>query len=281
MGMDDMPPYDDLNFLTWPAGHGLGWHAHPEFQIIHILNGELDVDVGEGWYRHRAGDVHVLPPGIPHRTRTDRGHRQLGLNFTADADPRGIIAALRQAFTAPVLVRLDADAVPLAEVCAAAGTLSAEDLRLPTGARLGPVDSTAATLSRTKLRLYAVLDLYCLALIEAAAPERSSLAQRLLEHLHGLSEQPVAVDGVARTLGVPRSTLQRTCQAAFACGLSHLHERLRITRAAKLLLGGVEPVAICAERCGYSDVYQFSRAFRRVMGMPPTVYRRRHRELTA
>lgn len=276
--MTDVPPYRDINFLNWPIGHGLDWHSHPEFQIIHVLAGTLVIDWGDGWRILVAGDAHVLPPLAKHRTRTDRGHSQLGLNFTFGQDPRGIIDALSEAFPAPTVVHLDSRSYPLTELRAAAnGVLPGEALSQPTGARLG---GSGSGLSLEKLRLYAVLDLYCLALIDAAgARRRSGLPQRMLEHLQTRIDGAVTVESVAEELDVSRATLQRTCQAAFGCGLAHLHERLRLTRAAKLLIDSDIAIAACAIGAGYPDVYQFSRAFRRVLGRPPTTYRKMHREL--
>ncbi|MHB1570268.1 MAG: helix-turn-helix transcriptional regulator [Solirubrobacteraceae bacterium] len=51
-------------------------------------------------------------------------------------------------------------------------------------------------------------------------------------------------------------------------------ERLRIERAARLLLDGDSPISEVAGTVGYSDQYHFSRVFKRVKGRPPSVFRR-------
>jgi len=64
-------------------------------------------------------------------------------------------------------------------------------------------------------------------------------------------------------------SLQRLSRACYGCGLAAAHERLRLERAAGLLLTTDEPVAALAARCGYADATDFSRAFRRVYRAPP------------
>ena len=49
--------------------------------------------------------------------------------------------------------------------------------------------------------------------------------------------------------------------------------RQRIQRAQDLLLRQGVTVSAVAEACGFSDIYHFSREFRRVVGLSPTAWR--------
>jgi AraC-like DNA-binding protein len=255
--MRPIPPFSDCAFIAWPAGRAMDRHRHAWFQVIHVLEGELEIDWGDGWRAHRAGDVHVLPPGSEHRLRTRAGHRQFGVNCTAARDERGVLAALLDAFPRPATVRLPGREPALVEISAAIGGVLPED----------------------GLRLHVALDRYALALL-ARAPggAHEPLARRLLAYLHAHRDRPIAVAAAARSLDVGRSTVQQLCRRAFGCGLAHAHERLRLAEAARLLAESEIAVGDCAAACGYADLFHFSRAFRRVIGLSPSGFRRSRRD---
>jgi AraC family L-rhamnose operon transcriptional activator RhaR len=54
----------------------------------------------------------------------------------------------------------------------------------------------------------------------------------------------------------------------------HLLALRRRAAAEELLRAAAPPVKGVAERCGYSSVHAFSRAFKRVFGTGPATYRR-------
>ena len=105
------PPWGDYNFMRWAPGRSMDVHRHDFLQTIHVLEGELEVDWGEGPRRLGPGDVHVLPPGCAHSLRTAKGHAQFGANLTAKHDPRGLLRALLEAFARPAVLH-----VPFAEL---------------------------------------------------------------------------------------------------------------------------------------------------------------------
>ncbi len=245
-------PWTDYNFKPWPAGFVLERHAHSFLQVIHVLAGDFAADWGAGWVELAAGEVHVLPPGGSHRLRTTGGHRQFGLNFTVESDERGLLAACRARFAAPVVLRLDFRPEWEKELIELR-----PDGGLPT------------------LRLLHVLAAYTLALLAAGdrgAPRR--LEERLLAMLAEEAGQPLRVEELARRLNLSRASLQRFCHKRFGLGAAHLHERLRLRRAAQVLARPENSVADCAALCGYADLYHFSRAFKRVFGLSPSAYRR-------
>jgi AraC-like DNA-binding protein len=53
--------------------------------------------------------------------------------------------------------------------------------------------------------------------------------------------------------------------------------RARLTTAAERLLATDASLSTIAAESGYADAFSFSRAFRRVMGMPPSRWRREAR----
>lgn len=90
-------------------------------------------------------------------------------------------------------------------------------------------------------------------------------------------ENEWTLDLLARTAAVSREHLRRLCQAELGRSpLQHLLS-LRMRRAMQLLSGSADKMEVIAERVGYSDLYSFSKAFRRWSGFAPSAFRKGQR----
>jgi AraC-like DNA-binding protein len=96
-----------------------------------------------------------------------------------------------------------------------------------------------------------------------------------LECLHSAPREEWTVTRLARSCGVSRTVL--------ADRFTHLLEqppmqyltRWRLHIAAQLLKARNKPVKAVAAESGYESEFAFSRAFKRVFGLPPADWRRR------
>jgi quercetin dioxygenase-like cupin family protein len=59
-----------LSFLRLSPGLDAKLHSHPEEQAVVVLEGELDLALGGKLYRVHAGEVAVIPGGVPHSAVT-------------------------------------------------------------------------------------------------------------------------------------------------------------------------------------------------------------------
>lgn len=89
-----------------------------------------------------------------------------------------------------------------------------------------------------------------------------------------LLDGPVRIDWVASKIGTSRRTLQRQLEAS-GSSFSLVLESLLEEHATRLLATSRLTVTEIAHKLGYSEAAQFSRAFRRWKGAPPSVFRRR------
>jgi AraC family transcriptional regulator of adaptative response / methylphosphotriester-DNA alkyltransferase methyltransferase len=94
------------------------------------------------------------------------------------------------------------------------------------------------------------------------------------------ADTDVSLASVARSIATSRRQLQRVFSEH---GTSFRRElqRVRMTRAAELLRDRALPVATVARAVGYRQPAQFSKAFRRHHGHPPSALRRTTRSLAA
>src|SRR5450755_2431178 len=85
----------------------------------------------------------------------------------------------------------------------------------------------------------------------------------------------LSLDSLADQTGLSACHMHRVFAAAVGETPKQFTLRLRLGRAAALLLSGREPVLDIALACGFQSHEVFCRAFRRRFGMSPSAYRER------
>jgi transcriptional regulator GlxA family with amidase domain len=122
---------------------------------------------------------------------------------------------------------------------------------------------------------------------EGARPQRMDLHfrlgigdERLLKALKAMEaqlEKPLPRERLARIAGLSLRQLERSFRSQLGHGVHEHYLGLRLARARQLLRETTLPVLEVALATGFSSASQFSRAFRRQLGMVPREARRRDR----
>jgi AraC family transcriptional regulator of adaptative response / methylphosphotriester-DNA alkyltransferase methyltransferase len=86
------------------------------------------------------------------------------------------------------------------------------------------------------------------------------------------ADEDLSLGSVARSIATSRRQLQRVFGERNTSFRAEL-QRVRMTRAADLLQEGQTPVSTVARSVGYRQPAQFSKAFRRHHGCPPSEMR--------
>ena len=90
---------------------------------------------------------------------------------------------------------------------------------------------------------------------------------------NNLSAPDLNITELAKISHISEVYLRRLFNAEFDMSPKQYVTSLRISKAQQLLSSTDAPVSSIAERCGFSSVYHFSRAFKLVTGYTPTEYR--------
>jgi AraC-like DNA-binding protein len=116
----------------------------------------------------------------------------------------------------------------------------------------------------------------------STAKRRSTLLAEAREVIgRRYSEPDLSLGEVAREIATSRRQLQRAFAEMGGTSFSRELQRVRMERAARLLLELPVPVQSVAGSVGYRQPAQFAKVFRRHHGTAPSAYRRSARRLAA
>lgn len=100
------------------------------------------------------------------------------------------------------------------------------------------------------------------------------LVRQALLRLQARAGESLTVAELARETGVSRRVLERRFREALGRSPLEMIMRERIERAKRLLTDTDLPVSLIAERCGFQSNERLTVNFGRMVGIPPSVYRK-------
>jgi AraC-like DNA-binding protein len=281
--------------LHAPWGISIVRSGRAPFYAVASGECELQVDRRGPARRVQAGDFVLLPNAAPHVVRSDRGAPVVPFDTWLQAHPMDRRGATRHAgpgaatrviggfFSVdPLRINPLFGALPaLIHLRGADGQV--QSLLQPT-LRLVEAEIAAGALgARTVLRRLA--DVLFIQAVRLHADGEAGVAGwlrgladprvgRALMLLHERYADPWTLDSLAHEVGASRTLLAVRFRTLVGEPPMAYLTRWRITRAANLLHGARLPLARVAEQVGYQSDAVFSKAFRRVTGQPPGVWRR-------
>lgn len=105
---------------------------------------------------------------------------------------------------------------------------------------------------------------------DAEAVALASLWSRVADRPRG----PWDAAALATSLGVSRTSLFRIVRRHHGTTPARVVERLRMDEARRLLAESRHPIEVIADQIGYASAFSFSTAFKRVVGLSPSRFRR-------
>jgi AraC-like DNA-binding protein len=119
--------------------------------------------------------------------------------------------------------------------------------------------------------------------LEPVPPAVDDQSYRLITEIKAFVDvrlhKGIRVKEVAAHFGISGSTLAAKFRRQFGSSLGQYLQRLRLNRAASLLVSGDSKIEEIARLSGFESSYAFGRAFRRSFQTTPSRYRRHYRAL--
>ncbi len=245
--------YHDYCYISRPAGTLIKKHQHDFYQFIHVIDGCLQIETDSGLETLTSGHVHVLPPSHTHTLLSENGYTQFGLNLRPNTEERDWLKRFEKYFPLPSFFS-----------CPLPAALQQK------------IDKQPSIMDELEeLCMINILDDYCINILTAKEQDKHDLLKKkLLRYFELNCTKPLSVEDIAGELSMSRASLQRVCASIFGCGARTLFERIRIENAAKYLRQQSEAsINDCAIHFGYSDIYIFSKSFKRIKNISPLKFR--------
>lgn len=250
-------------FQVGPFGmHAYPDHLHAEVEVICVLEGSLNVSVEGEAYALEAGDVCIFFPSVVHGYAGGQG-KALMLIFQPEFTPDFPVLLSYAQPKNPVLRRRQLS--PDVPLCV-------EQLQR----------ESEGGMERSVLRGYIqVLLARILPMLELKnrAPEDSDVMYGILKYLSVHYREPVALDDLARALGVSKSHLSHSFSQRLGVNFRTYLNTLRLNRACELLRNASLNVTDAAYESGFESYRTFNRVFLEKYGCTPSDYRKQHQQM--
>ncbi len=247
----------EVRDVVYRSGARYGWHDHERASLFVVLRGGVEEEWGRGRGACGAGTVGYLPEGGRHRSV----FASMPVHTLSVTLEPGWLASMRvgeRKVGSPGMVSNE--------------FVRAAALRLHALARW---DDPARRMACEEI----VLDLVGWACggLAGGAGQREAARRRMrivAEMLREAGGEELSLERVSNAAGRQAAHVCREFRAAFGCSLTEYHMMARVERASVLLRTTARSLSRVALECGFYDQAQFSRAFRRVMGVTAGAYRR-------
>ena len=234
--------------------------------IVLILSGQIDVTVRDGnrigQYRHLPGTLVLLSGDAPREiVRTEGSVQGLAFALTDGWQPAHGDMPARDWRELTMSLAPDASALSLG---------LAMRSELESGATSGALFSEALSLS-----LLSLTETRADVSVPAPGLTQSECA-RIRDHVEQHLDRPISIDGLAALVGLRRRQFSACFRASFGISVYRYVLQRRIARGASLLANG-RSIAEVAVATGFCSQSHFTAAYRRQLGMTPSVGRPRSR----
>ncbi len=125
-------------------------------------------------------------------------------------------------------------------------------------------------------KIYELLDyfsVFSLHTSESSEKLQLQYVRTVIKYIHLKYSEQIHVDDISRALGLNRSYLSRLFHDATGSTIQDFLLTYRIKEASNMLKNSDSTISYIAFAVGYTDIYTFSKAFKRKTGMTPTMYR--------
>lgn len=248
------------------------WHFHPEYELTLVTSGTGRRFVGDSIEKYDPGDLVLAGPALPHTYASDE----------SATHAEAVVVQFQPDFLGPEFFARP-DLGPISTMLARASS----GLCFP-GPRLVAIDTALRGLpeqpgpERTIDLLHVLL---LLARASSSRPLASSGYRPTLNHatrdrldsvcryMQARFSEPITLSQVARVANLSPPACSRFIHRTIGRTLTEYLNELRVGAACQLLAETDRQVAEIAIACGYPNLANFNRQFRKLKGTTPRAYR--------
>ncbi len=248
-------------------------HVHDLYHVVLVTSGKGTFVVGKKSYAVEAGHVFLTSPGEWHSFGNAPGESAEYCEATFEFRDRA-----QRLLTIPFQAMLSAWTGKRCQPILRA-TLSAEVHGLVMSeiermVRLGFSQQPDVELFLNESLARLLLLLYAHVFRERPPESTDDPLQQVQEYIHLHYAEHHSLENLAKMIGFTPNYFSRRFKARYGTTPITYQHRLRMQAAANLLLTTEQPIKTIADQVGFSDIYFFSRMFKKYKGAPPGTFRK-------
>jgi AraC-like DNA-binding protein len=264
-GLAQLPCVNSMGSMIFDPIWSQKQHVSGGSELIHIINGAVQIELPRGRLIGRPGDTLLVPSDTRHRD-----------NFDTAAGLKVFMVFFAWAAEADYFTMVKPATLPITN------TRIAEDMaRLFDHLRAGLDFGTEADHLLVCSRVHAILLMILREALHNTSKYRAQqknaygerhrrlLMLRARQYLDEHFAEPISLDQMARMLNVSSFYLSHVFSRESDFSLFAYLTNLRMRRARALLQAGAVNVTEAAHAVGYDDEGYFSKVFRKYFGVPP------------
>lgn len=259
---------------------GVPMHWHGEFEINYILQGQAEFICGDDRFISEQGDIIVIPPNMLHSISPHDSSSQLYDTIVFSADMLGANDNDRCAAECvrPLVIGSAGVNVRITKSHSYYGELKTTAENIFSCAK-GNTPQLDMLLKSELLRLFWLLensgDIYR---AEKNENSKSELIRPAVEYINVNFRENITVEQLAETVHLSKSYFMNRFKAAAGVGAAEYIDQVRIKNACAVLTNTDMTSAQTAFECGFRNLSNFNRQFKKIVGCTPSEYRRMNRK---
>ena len=234
-------------------------HLHQFAEVMLVLDGEIEVTVGDKTEVARSGQFIFIFPFRPHAYKTRTHSTTFCAVFSESLLPDFFAKC---AGKAGERAAFDASEAHLALWQSALIPAYAKD------------KSFTPSPFAVKSALYAMVADFERQILLSPAERSLERSDMIISYLTEHSSSPISLSDMAKALGYAENYLSHKITALFGMNFPTLLACLRVERAKRLLRESHATILEIAMECGFGSERSFDRAFKKITGGTPSEYRK-------
>ncbi len=270
-------PYSIYDCLIPESFPNVPMHWHDEFEIDYVLQGEGDFICGDEHFQACAGDVILISPNMLHAAYLSSSETLHYIAFVfhasmlgLDSNDRSISHCVRPLITGQLRVNVKYDTNHPDH--RAIHTLV--EALINCADKNNPYDDLLLKSILLQLIWYFEKNDNLTSLPNNDI-SYSSLIRPALEYMTYHFMDPVSIDELAAKCNISASHFMNTFKHAVGCSAIEFLTQLRIKAACTALTETGKDIATISCDCGFSNLSNFNKQFKKVTGCSPSKYRKK------
>lgn len=266
-----------VHFLDIDKKRQFGKSTPFDHRLFYLLSGNGKIAIGERTLTLCEGDAVIIPSGTTYELLpTEKTVRYIGVNFDYTQENSEKAIPVSPVFSGKFEPQMRFEAIDFTDVQELNTTLFLKGIN--------SISSKLLKMNReygSKLLGFYNVTSGILAgiIVECVRRNRAvkfgkneKTVTDIIEYVDKNFSSALTAEAVAAVFGLHPNYLSFLIKSYTGMPLHRYLMHVRVSRATSMLSSGEYTVGEVAQRCGFVDIYHFSKVFKRIAGVPPSKY---------